>query len=448
MNYLQQLRERRDAALARARVPFNAARGDGGAQSRSMTTEETATYDAAMAEVRSLATQITQAEEQERLEAEEAGRTQPINRHNTSEARSIAEYSLMKAVRAAPGYPGGKPLEGIEKEMHQEAEKDARAAGSPLKGVGIPQMLLESRDNGVTAVSPFTQPEDGAAVVDRTLRPVIDLSRPRTVLRELGAQFLTGTVGNVGVPSLTQGAVSTWKSENATLDKSNQKFGSAEMTPHRLGTFAVRTLQFLNQTSRAYEAMLRTDIENSIMEALEVAAINGSGTNNQPLGILNTPGVNALALGANGAAPTRAMLVALAALVEDQNIRMDSPGFLINVLTRATLQNTKVDAGSGIFLMGDNNTLLGQTTATSSLVPKNLNKGTVTNNSLSAAIFGNWRDLLIPQWGGLDITVDPYTLATEGEVRIIIQSFFDVLVQRPKAFSVVKDIVATIPLAA
>jgi len=64
MNYLQQLRERRDAALARARVPFNAARGpEGGAQSRSMTPEETTAYDTAMTEVRSLATQILQAEE-------------------------------------------------------------------------------------------------------------------------------------------------------------------------------------------------------------------------------------------------------------------------------------------------------------------------------------------------------------------------------------------------
>lgn len=435
MNYLQQLRERRAKKVEEAQALFNKAKGE----SRSLTAEEKTTYDGIMAEVRSLADDIKVAEEQEELDRESANRNRPQNTHNTTEARSIASYSLMKAVRAAPGYPGGKPLEGIEKEMHQEAEKDARAAGSPLKGVGIPQMLLESRDNGVTAVTPFTQPEDGAAVVDRTLRPVIDLSRPRTVLRELGAQFLPGTVGNVGVPSLTQGATSTWKSENATLDKSNQKFSSAEMTPHRLGTFAVRTLQFLNQTGRAYENMLRTDIENSIMEALEIAAINGSGTNNQPLGIMNTAGVLALAMGANGGVPTREMLIGLEALVEDQNIRMDSPGYLINVMTKAKLKMTKVDQGSGLFLMNENNQLNGYTAGVTSLVPKNLTKGTGT--ALSAAIFGNWRDLLIPQWGGLDITVDPYTLATEGEVRIIIQSFFDVLVQRPKAFAVVKDIV-------
>ncbi|MBG8552350.1 phage major capsid protein [Hymenobacter guriensis] len=440
MKNLQQLREERTAKIDAASALFAKAK----TENRSLTDEEKAQVRTLQSEADTLKGDIDIAERQEANDRELAGRTEPVSRnnHNTTEARDIAKYSLMKAVRAAPGYPGGKPLEGIEKEMHQQAEADARSAGSPLKGVGVPQMLLESRDNGVTEVTPFTQPEDGAAVVDRTLRPVIDLSRPRTVLRELGAQFLTGTVGNVGVPSLTQGAVSTWKAENTTLDKSNQKFSSAEMTPHRLGTFAVRTLQFLNQTSRAYENMLRTDIENSIMEALEIASINGSGSNNQPLGILNTPGVLSLAMGTNGGAPTREMLIALEALVEDQNIRMDSPGYLINVQTKAKLKNTKVDAGSGIFLMNSNNELNGQRVATTTLVPKNLTKGTASGVA-SAAIFGNWRDLLIPQWGGLDITVDPYTLATEGEVRIIIQSFFDVLVQRPKAFAAVKDILTT-----
>lgn len=438
---LQKLREKREAKAKEARKLLDTAT----AASRSLTADETTQFDALMAEVRSLAADITRAEELEAAEAEAAGRTQPLNTHRTDEARSLAQYSLLKAVRSAPGYPGGSKLDGIEKEMHEEAAKEAREAGEPLKGVGIPQMLLDRRDNGVTAqAGVFTQPEDGAAVVERNLRPVIDLSRPSTVLRTLGAQFLTGLTGNVGVPSMTQGAVSTWKKEVETLDKSNQKFGSAEMTPHRLGTFAVRSLQFLAQTSPAIEQMLRTDIENSVWQALEVAAINGSGANNQPLGILNYSGINTLAMGANGGAPTRAMLIALQALVEDQNIRMDSPGFLINVLTKATLQNTKVDAGSGLFLMNDNNNLLGVTTASTSLVPKNLSKGTNSEN-LSAAVFGNWRDLLIGQWGGLDITVDPYTLATEGEVRIIIQSFFDVLVQRAKAFAVVKDLVASIP---
>jgi len=446
MNPLQQLRERRDAAAKRAKDIHD----KGVAEKRSLNEQEVKDYDAAMAEVRSLKAEITRAEEQEELEREAAGRSNPLNTntHNTTEARSLASYSLLKAVRSA--LPGGKPLEGIEKEMHQQADKEARDAGHSLKGVGVPQMLIaggERRDSGVTAqAGVFTQPEDGAAVVERTLRPVIDITRPNTPLRALGAQFLTGLVGNIGVPTLTQGATSTWKKEVETLDKSNQKFSSADMSPHRLGTYAVRSLQFLAQTSPAIETMLRTDLENSISQALELAAINGSGVGNEPLGLLNVNGTLSFDTGANGGAPTRAMLIGLQALVEDQNIRVDTPGYLINVLTKATLLNTKVDPSNGIFLMSDNGQVLATPVGVTSLVPKNLTKGTGTN--LSAAIFGNWRDLLIGQWGGLDITVDPYTLAADGEVRIIIQSFFDVLCQRPKAFAIAKGIVASIPQAA
>jgi HK97 family phage major capsid protein len=108
------------------------------------------------------------------------------------------------------------------------------------------------------------------------------------------------------------------------------------------------------------------------------------------------------------------------------------------VNTMAALMNTKLDPGSGLFLMNSRDNLMGYNTAVTTNVPGDITKGTGTN--LSAAIFGSWDNLLIGQWGGLDITTDPYTLATEGQVRIIIQSFYDIMVQRAKAFAVVKDV--------
>jgi HK97 family phage major capsid protein len=438
MNYLQQLRERRDAALARARVPFNAARGpEGGAQSRSMTPEETATYDTAMAEVRSLATQILQAEEQERLDAEAAGRTQPLNTHNTTEARDLSKYSVLKVVRSTlrPNEAGYQALSGIEKEMHEEAAKEARNAGIILEGAGIPQMLIAQRDNSITMP---TQPEDGSVLVQKDVRPILDFLRAPSVLRNLGAQFLTGLVGNISMPEMTAGAVSTWKGEVETLDKSNQKFAEREFSPNRLGTFAIRSKQFLAQTAPAIETMLRTDLENSVVQKLEQTAINGIGTGNIPQGILQNGDVNQVALGANGGAFTRGTMIALMAAVMNNNIPLTSPGLLLNVNTMAALMNTKLDAGSGLFLMNSADNLMGYKTAVTTNVPGNLTKGTGTN--LSAAIFGSWNNLLIGQWGGLDITTDPYTLGTEGQIRIIIQSFYDIMVQRAKAFSVVKDV--------
>lgn len=430
MNYLQQLRERRDAAVKKAKDIHDKAKGE----SRSLNAQETTDYDAAMTEVRSLATDIKRAEEQEELDREAAGNTPPINNHNTQEARDLSKFSLLKVVRSMSG---GAPLEGIEREMHQQAVAEARALGQDVNGVGIPQMLLSRRDNSITQP---TQPEDGSAVkAQDTVRPIIDLARPKSVLRSLGATFLLGLVGDIGVPSLSQGAKSTFKGEIETLDKSNQKFKDAKMTPHRMGTWVRRSKQFLAQTSPGIELLLRSDLEKSVVQELERVAINGDGQDNEPLGILNYSDILQLVLGANGAAPDRDTLVLLEALVEGQNLALDSSGYLINVATKAKLKRTKVDAGSGLFLMNSNTELNGYPVQVTTNVPRDLSKGT-SNSKLSAAIFGDWSQLLIGQWGGLDITVDNITLAKQGQVEIIIQTFHDVLAAQPKAFAAVKDL--------
>jgi HK97 family phage major capsid protein len=431
MNYLQKLREARAKKVEEAQGIFNKAKGE----SRSLNADETTQYDALMTEVRSLATQITQAEEQEELEREAAGRTEPLNTHNTTEARDLGKYSLLKAVRSTMG---GK-LDGIELEMHQEAEKESRANNYSIQGVGVPQMLLARRDNSITMP---TQPEDGSAVMaPATVRPIIDLHRPKSVLVALGATFLTGLVGDVTVPAMASGAVSAWADEVEELVKSNQKFKNAKLKPNRLGTWVRRSKQFLLQTDPSVDTMLRRDLELSIVAARDKAAINGSGNGNEPLGVLNTPGILALALGATGGVVTRDMLILLESLVEDQNIDLTSPGYLINVAVKSALKRTKVDAGSGLFLMNSNTELNGYPVASSTLVPKNITKGGASN--LSAGIFGDWSNLLMAQWGGLDITTDPYTRAKFGEVEIIIQTFLDSLVQEPASFAAVKDIVTT-----
>jgi predicted phage gp36 major capsid-like protein len=130
----------------------------------------------------------------------------------------------------------------------------------------------------------------------------------------------------------------------------------------------------------------------------------------------------------------------LEAAIEAYNIAMASPGYLINTPTKAKLKTTKIDAGSGLFLLNGNTELNGYPFASTSLVPNGLSKGSAVS-TLSAMAFGDWSSLLIGQWGGLDITTDPYTLASVGQIRIIIQSFWDSLVQQAKAFAIVKDVV-------
>jgi HK97 family phage major capsid protein len=440
MKNAKQLREERDAKLTAARALTDAAKAGG----RQMSAEEATQFDGLMDEADALNPEITRAVRAEAAAAEQAGRTEPLtNNHRTNtDAKAIAKYSLLAAVRSTlpPSHDSYQPLKGVEKEMHEEAVRENRALGGEgIRGLGIPQMLIATRDNSVTMP---IQPEDGSAVVQKDVRPVLDFLRPKSVIRDLGAQFLTGLVGNIGMPEMSVGAVSTWKGEIETLDKSNQKFVDREFSPNRLGTWAIRSKQFLAQTSAAIENMLRMDLENSVSQKLDRTAIDGLGTGNIPQGIMNNPGVNQVALGTNGGAFTRGTAIALIAAVMNNNIDLTKPGFLMNVNTMASLMNTKVDAGSGQFLMNEATKLFGYDAAVTTNVPGDITKGTGTG--LSALIFGSWDQLLIGQWGGLDITTDPYTLATEGQVRIIIQSFYDIMVQRAKAFSVVKDVNTTL----
>jgi HK97 family phage major capsid protein len=436
MKNAKQLREERQSKIDQATALFEKAASE---KRATLNAEEKAQHDTLLREIDELAGDITRVEAQERLAAEAAGRTAPLNNHNTTEARDFAKYSVLNVVRSTlpPQHEAYKQLSGIEKEMHQEAVKEGRQHNQEIKGTGIPQMLIAGkRDNTITQP---TQPEDGSVLVEKDLRPVLDFLRAQTVLQGLGVTYLPGLVGNVGVPTMTQGATSLWKGEIEPLDKSNQKFSEEELSPNRMGTYAIRSKQFLVQTAPAIEAMLRTDLENSVVQKLEQTAINGSGVGAVPLGLLNNPNVNTIALGANGGAFTRSTMIAMMAKVMNNNIPLTNPGFLMNVDTMAALMNTKLDAGSGLFLMNSMDNLGGYKAGVTTNAPNDLTKGSGTN--LSATIFGNWRDLLIAQWGGLDITTDPYTLAKEGQVQIIIQTFMDILAQRAKAFTVVKDIV-------
>ena len=67
-----------------------------------------------------------------------------------------------------------------------------------------------------------------------------------------------------------------------------------------------------------------------------------------------------------------------------------------------------------------------------------LAKGAASN--LNALIYGNFSELALHQWGGVDLVLDQYTLAANAQVRIIANIWVDWCITRPTAFAVIKDI--------
>lgn len=438
---LKELREAKAAKEAEYDALLKATEG------REMTDVEGAQVDKFLAELRSIDTNIERAHEIEKealRRAKSAGAVQTgveLPKESAQDKRDLSKFSVARLIRSQIKEEG-VTLDGIEKEMSDEAKKEAREMGQEIRGVGIPSRILSKRDNSVTMA---TQPEDGSAVVETDVRDdlsMLDMLRNALVTRQLGATYLNDLVGNISFTKMTERPIATWKPEVGTLAKSNVKFDAEELAPKRLGTYTLHSLQFLRQTAPAIERKIREEIAYSLQEGVDVAAIMGTGSDNQPTGILNHADVPAItALGTAGGNLDRAALIAIETALTQRNLRGTSYGWLMNALTRGYLKNAIIAPGSDKFIMDKNNSLLDYPVVMSNMVPSNLTKDTGTG--LSALIFGDWKELYIAQWGGVDLIVDPYTLAADGQIKIVAQGFFNVMVHRPEAFAYYKDVITS-----
>lgn len=411
-------------------------------EKRAETADETKRFSELRTQIDALNQPIADAEAHEATLRSVTGTPVETGTSNAGEVREIRNYSFTKFLREiTPTVSGGTGLTGLEKEMHEEAVKEANQRGVTLKGNGISEKVLwnagTKRDATVT-VAP--QPQSGAILVQTDVMPLIEILRQKLVTEALGATFMRGLQGNVRIPKGLTEAQATWKTEIAALDKSELTFGAVELSPNRLGTYAVASKQLLIQSSVDVERIIRNSLAYAIAKAVDIAAINGSGVAPEPLGILNRNDVNSVTLGTNGAAPTREMLIAMESEIQYDDADMNMMKYLTNPRVIAKLKNTKLDAGSGLFVLDNSRQANGYDVVTSNIVPSNITKGT-SGATLSAAIFGYWPALMIGQWGGLDIMTDPYTLALNSEIRIIADSFWDIDVTRGEHFTIVKDIV-------
>lgn len=178
--------------------------------------------------------------------------------------------------------------------------------------------------------------------------------------------------------------------------------------------------------------------------ALDKAAIAGTGVSPQPTGILNVAGIGAVETGTNGDLVTWAKLMELISTVESANVDPASLGFLSNLKVKGRLMSTPRVAGTDTMMLNpdaaataDDLRLAGYKARFSGNVPSNLTKGTGTD--LSAVIFGAWADLLIGQWGGIDLIVDDVTEAAKGNVRLVAHSEWDIAVRHAESFAAIQD---------
>lgn len=271
----------------------------------------------------------------------------------------------------------------------------------------------------------------------------IDLLRNRMVLDQLGVTWLRDLNGNIAIPSHTGAASAYWFTEGNAPTESQQTIGQVTLTPKTVGAFTDYTRRLLLQSSIDIEMFVRGDLAAVLAQAIQSAAIEGAS--NGPTGLLATAGIGSVAGGTNGLAPTYAHIVDLETAVSNANADVGSLAYLTNTKVRGKLRKTEEFASTngkpvwtsmtGMPGVGD---LLGYAAHTTNSVPSDLDKGTSTG-VCSAIMFGNWADMLIGMWGGLDIMLDPYALATSGGKRIIALQDCDVQLRRVASFAAMQD---------
>lgn len=408
------------------------ATGDQRSAKKSIADQRKAEYDNLNEQLRN-AEQL-EAAEKAAADAAFESRQKPKESEEQKAARSFS------FIRAISQISNNRQLDGVEKELYDEATKEAQRCGVSATGeIRLPAFMFEKRDQTVGTNT------EGGHTVPTDLGSLIGVLRPRLALETLGATMLTGLTGNLDLPRQTSATSAAWEGEQTAADETSMAFDKVSLSPKRLAAFIEVSKKLMMQSSLSVESLVRQDLALAIANALESAALNGATGGNNPVGILQTSGIGSVAVGTNGGAPTWAHMISLWKEIAADNADMNTLAYLTTPGIAAQLMQTEKASSTGQFVWSTNNAagqVNGYRAASSTLVPSGLTKGTSTD--CHAILFGDFSSLIIANWAGVDITVDPYTRAKEATLVLTVNSWWDVGVRHPESFAVIKDARVTI----
>ncbi len=282
-------------------------------------------------------------------------------------------------------------------------------------GIVVPNEVLR-RD--LTAGLPSA---GGNLVADELLSgSFIDLLRNRLALANAGVTMLSGLQGNISIPRQSSASTAYWVGENVAPTESQQAIDQVNMTPKTVGAFVDYGRRLLLQASIDVEAMVRNDLTRVIALELDRAGIYGTGSSNQPLGLVNTTGIGSQTISTYG---TFDEYIGMETDVATANADAGSMRYIINAAARGALKSTAKSASAvAAGFVFENGEINGYPAIVSNQLQNN------------DALFGDFSMMIMGMWSGLDLTVDPYAGATAGTVRIIALQDVDFAVKQPGAF--------------
>lgn len=355
-------------------------------------------------------------------------------------AAERSNFNLVRALNAA--LTGDWSKAGFEREVSQTL---AKRSGRETTGFFMPSDVTMQRD---TTPGYFVgQPTQGGNLVSTDLRTgsFIDLLRAKAMVTRMGATVISGLVGNVEIPRQTGASTTYWLAENTAPTDSNATFDKVPLKPKTIGALSSVSRNLLLQSSMNVEAFVRNELAVSLALGIDLAALCGTGTDNQPTGIANMSGICTVEGGTNGGSLTFDKLIDMETQVATANADVTNMYYLCNAATIGFLKKIKNTSGDYIWKPiteavrnGFPGEVNGYAVGRSNQVRSGLEKGTSKN--CHEIYFGNWADLLIGEWGFLEIDVNRYGDAWKsGGVEIRALQTIDIAVRHPKSFCLFSD---------
>ncbi len=321
-------------------------------------------------------------------------------------------FSLLRAI--------GESISGTYSDESLAVIERGRAQMSGMETVGSLLIPVEDRAAVVAGT-----PANGGNVIDTDLLDIMTPLSANLILAQVGANIVTGLTNNVSIPKYT-GTTANWAGETAAAEDGTGTFSKQGFSPKRLAAVTYISKQMLAQDSLGVERMLRDQIVRAIAAKLEATIFGAMATAaTKPDGFFTT-------VPAAGGVVDWKKIVDLETKINSANALQGNLAYVIHPSILGKLKTTVKDpSGAGGFLIGDNGALNGY----KCLVTTNMASGLQTAKDEYGAIFANWADYFIGQWGALDLTVDPYTMAGEGQIKLIVNAYFDAGIRREESFA-------------
>ena len=355
--------------------------------------------------------ETTSEEEEDNKETEPTSEEEEDNKENNKNKLSDKRKMEFKLLKAINDIANNRNLDDAAKAVTNVGIEEMRKSGVNYGGqIQIPVNELRAD---------ITVATEGTDVVATEIFDILEPLRAKNVLVNAGASFLTNLIGDVQVPVMS-GANVFWEGETATAKDGAGTFDSVKLQPKRLTAYIDISKQFLVQDSKSAEAKIRQDLINAINSKLESTILgSANGTTTQPKGLFYVAPEQQLKTIA-----TFQDVCDLEAGVEDANV-INECVYVMSNKAKAKFRNMTKSAKTTQLVME-----AGQIDGTTVYNTSNVGATNVA--------YGDFSQLAIGQWGAIDLTVDPYTKAAEGKVRLVINAFFDAKVLRPGAIAVAK----------